>query len=129
MKPAPLEVGAVQVGDLLLSAGRRSKPRGNLDHGGVVDVEARDRIPGPGPGWLLLETYDQTGAVDLDDSVSLRITDRIAEDLGSSLMCLDDSVEPDVAVEDVVAEDQSDRRLADEASAMRKASAMPRGSC
>ena len=115
----PLHVDAVDVGDFKFSAGRGTQTRGDVDNLVVVEVEPRHGVGGFGADGFFLERQCLALAVDLDNSVPLRILDKIGEDRSSRrpgcgpFECFLEGP----AVEDVVAENQRHGVRADELAA------------
>lgn len=116
---AGVEIEAVEVGDLELAARRGAQRAGVLDDARVVVIEPRHRVAGAWRGRLLLERQGPAAGVELDDAVPLGVADMVGEDRGAR------GPRPDpgqqfghrVAEEDVVAENQRGRRVADEIGA------------
>ena len=106
---AALEVDPVDVGDLELAPGRGLEVLGDLDHLGVVEVEARDREARAGLLRLLLYGEDLARGVELDHAVALGVAHAVGEHpralrQGGGLL---ERVAQLVSVEDVVAQDQT----------------------
>ena len=120
VKLAALEIGAVDIGDLELAARRRLEARGDVDHLVVVEIEA-----GHGPvATSALRASPRSRSrgrlrVELDDAVALGIgrRDRRRPWRRLAVAAPRSSLGQAVAVEDVVAEDQSDAVVADEVAA------------
>src|SRR6476469_5589816 len=119
MEVAPLEIDAVDVGNLELAARRRLQRGGDLYHVVVVEVEAgygeiRLRMSG-----LLFDGDGAPPAIQLDDPVGFRRAHGIAEDgcAGAAQAGARQRLGQGVAVEDMVAEDESHPVGADEIGA------------
>src|SRR5262249_38473323 len=116
---APLEVRPVDVGDLQLSPRGRFQAGGKVEDPVVVEVQPGHGIAGSRPSRLLLDGEGSTVPPELDHPVPLGIPDVVGEDRrpfgagGGGLEVLGQAV----PVEDVVAENESDALLPDEAPA------------
>jgi hypothetical protein len=113
------QIGAIDVGDLELAARRRHQAARDVDDAAVVEVDAGDRPVRARLLRLFLEAQRPPVRIELDDAVALRIGDVIGEQLGALRQVRRpiERAHDIVAVEDVVAEDQADRRVADEVGA------------
>ena len=113
---AALEVGIVDVGDLQLAAWRGLDRLGDLDHVVVIEVQTGHGVAGLRLGWLFLDGQRLAGLVEIDHAEALRVLDPVAEYRGAfflrrgALQFLGEVL----AMENVVAEDQTHRVIADE---------------
>src|SRR5450759_1767328 len=118
VEPALAEVFAVDVGDLVLAAGRWLEVPRDGHAVVVVEVQTRHRVAALRCGRLLLERQRPSGGIELDDAVRGWLRDPVGEH-GAAV----DLIEPRQgraqprAVEDVVAEHECRRVGADEARA------------
>jgi len=112
---ALVQVDVVQVGDLQLAAGAGLKVGGVGDDIIVVHVQAGDGQVGFRLRRLLLDRNQPTAGVTLADAVPLRVPHRVAEqhtpvDAGGRRL---QGLRETLAVEDVAAQHQGDRVVAD----------------
>jgi hypothetical protein len=112
---ALVQVDVVQVGDLQLAAGAGLQVGGVGDDIIVVHVQAGDGQVGFRLRRLLLDRNQPTAGVTLADAVPLRVPHRVAEqhtpvDAGGRRL---QGLRETLAVEDVVAQHQGDRVVAD----------------
>jgi len=113
---AALEVGHVDVGDLQFAAWRGLDRLGDLDDVVVVEVQAGHCVAGLGLLRLLFDGQRLAVLVEVDHAEALRILDPVAEHRGALLLTRGalQLLGEVLAVEDVVAEDQAYRIVADE---------------
>src|SRR5438093_10567562 len=113
------QIRGVDVGDLELAARRGHQPVRHLDHARVVEVESRHRPRRARPRRLLLDRHRPARAVELDHAVALGVPHPVGED-GAALGALAGDAQrlrQAVAVEEVVAQHERDRRAPDERAA------------
>src|SRR5262249_6416505 len=72
---AGLEIGAIDIGDLQLTARGRTEAGGDVQHAVVVEVEAGDRVAGSGTCRLFLDGACAVVRPELYDAVPFRVTD------------------------------------------------------
>src|SRR3954447_14685800 len=114
----PPEILVVDRGDLQLAAGAGPDPGGDLDHLVVVEVEPRDGVGALGLGRLLLDGDDPAAVVELHHAVVTRVGHVVGEDVAAAGLGVAAQVLTEAdAVEDVVAENERDRLIADEVRA------------
>src|SRR5699024_6579483 len=107
---ATLQVGPVDVGDLVLAPGRRADLVGDRDHVVVVEVQARHGVVASGLVRFLLDRQRAAVRSELDDAVGLWVRDVVGED--HTAVDLSEGTQLNTqtrAEEDVVAENESDR--------------------
>ena len=80
MELPALEVGAIDVGNLVLAPGRRPQLSGNADYVVVEEIQTRDRVVRSWRLRLLDDVDGSTVRPQLDDAVTLRISHRVAKD-------------------------------------------------
>jgi len=117
-KPAPVEVGTVHVGDLVLTTRGRLESSRYLEHVVVVEVQPRDGETAPRSVGLLLQRECHPVFVELDDAIGLGVADVVGEH-GSAVEvaeALQLPTEPG-PVEEVVAQNQGRGLVADEVGA------------
>ncbi len=118
MQVAGAQVRVVDGGDLQLAAGAGLQVAGDLDDPVVVEVQAGDGVAGLGLGRLLLDGDDLAALVELDHAVRGRVGHRVGEDPAAlDVRVLGQGGAEAAAVEDVVAEDEGHRLVADEVRA------------
>src|SRR2546428_10934336 len=122
MELPALEIGAVDVGDLELSAHRRPESGGNGDHLVVVEIEAGHGVRRLRLLRLFLEAHRAAVRIELDDAVPLRIAHLVAEHrrAGRPRRGAPQVVRKMSAVEDVVAERERHAIVRDELTADHK---------
>src|SRR5688500_4608724 len=69
-KLVPLEVNAIEIGDLEFTARRRLKLARNVDRLTVVEIEAGDRPVRAWVAWFLLDCRGTSRVVEADHSVA-----------------------------------------------------------
>jgi len=111
---AAAEVLHVDVGDLEFSAGGRLQVPGDGDDVVVVEVQARDGIAAAWFLGLFLDGQGAAGLVELHDAVPFGVMDAVSEDGCTALEFGEGPVEGIAPGEDVVAQDEGDRVIADE---------------
>ena len=114
-----LEVHLVDGGDFQLATGAGLDVLGYLHHAVGIEVEAHDGVVGLRMGGLLLDAQAVALLVELGHSVALGVVHPVAEDGGVVvLLGVDDGLlqhaGESAAVEDVVAQYQTDAVVADE---------------
>ena len=124
---AALQIDIVDIGDLQLAARRRFDLLGNLDHIVVVEIETGDGVVRLRLGRFLLNRDRLPLLVELHHAVALRILHVIAKYRGSARLAgrLLQRLAQTVAVEDVVAEDQTDRVVTNKRLANQKCLRQP----
>src|SRR5215212_8545656 len=106
---APLDVGVVHVRDFELAAPRRLERLDDAEDVAVVHVDADDRVVRLRLLRLLLDA-DHAAAVEFGDAEALRVVDLLQEYLGAAaLVSVRAHGLADVALDDVVAQDDADR--------------------
>lgn len=110
------QVFLVDVGYLQFAPRRGLQILRDIDDGVVVEIEPDNGIVGLGSRRLLFQTDDLALPVERDNAISLGVLHPIAEDKGAIRQCAGFFQYPGeaVAVEDVVAEDETDIILPDE---------------
>src|SRR5439155_1053623 len=110
-----VQVRRVDRGDLQLPPGTGTQAPRDVDHRVVVEVQARHYVAGPRLVRLLLDAQHVAVGVELHDAVVLRVGHRVGEDHAARDARVPAQRRAEaLAVEDVVAEDQRDRLVADE---------------
>ena len=117
-QPAGLQVGAVDVGDLVLTAGGGLEALGDLDDVVVIEVQAGHGVVGAGLGRLLLDGDGLEALIELDHAVGRGVGHLVGVDdaaVGAGVTAQLGAHAG--AVEDVVAQDQGGTVVTDEVGA------------
>ena len=119
LQGAAVQVDAVDVGDLQFAARRGLQRLCDADDIVVVEVQPDDRVPRFRRLRLFLEADRLHRVIEGDDAVAFGIAHRIGENRGALAPRRDDfqSLGETVTEEDVVAEHEADRIVADEIAA------------
>src|SRR5579862_1573445 len=106
-----LEVGAIDVGDLELTARGGLQLAGNPHAPVVVEVESRDGVVRAGHRRLLLEADGAPSVVELDDTIALGIAHVVSKHGGALLAggSMTQLLGQSMPVKEVIAEYQADR--------------------
>jgi hypothetical protein len=117
-----LEINVVEIGDFEFAARRRSEARGDFDNPAVIKIESRHRPVRACLPRLLLDRDGSSGHVELDHPVGFGVAHLVSENGGARprlRRALQNSRQA-ANVENVVAEHEGYRPVADELAADQK---------